>query len=79
VTYDARQAALREQDAWVEACLASLCYSYHRKLLSRGAVVLEVCSHEWCHGVVDVLNRAYGNEHVSYRIPIEGDAAKMPA
>ena len=83
MTYDARQAALKEQDYWVEQCLATLCHAYlsgpnTRFYVARGVRVDELCRHTWCHGVVDVLNRAYGNEHVTYRIPEVGDAAREP-
>ena len=84
MTYDARRAVLDEQKAWVEACLASLCSAYGATACDRhipiGSPRLdEICNHAWCHGIVDVLNRAYCNPHVSYRIPEVSDAAKVPA
>lgn len=80
MTYDARQAAFKEQDVWVQACIDSMCQVYIsgpnlRYNIGQGVRTIELCSHPWCHGVVDVLNRAYGNEHVSYRMPEERDPA----
>ena len=81
MTWDARQAAFKEQEAWVKACLAALCSAYGScygpSAVTRGARTEELCSHTWCHGILDVLNRAYGNEHVSYRMPEERDAAMV--
>lgn len=79
MTYDARKAALKEQDYWVDACLTALCFAYSsgpnvRAYVQRGVQILELCPHDWCHGIVDALNRAYGNEHVSYRIPEVSDS-----
>lgn len=82
MTYDARQAAFREQGAWVEACQAALCSAYSSCCGASGVHcgsprLEEACNHAWCHGIVDVLNRAYCNPHVSYRIPEVSDAAKV--
>lgn len=81
MTYDARLAVLKEQQAWVDAALDALCFSYRNfpyvyAAVQRGILVKEHCPHPWCHGIVDVLNRAYGNVHVHYRMPDEGDPAK---
>lgn len=82
MTYDARQAAFREQKAWIEACVAALCYAYRQGAdsdvhMHMGGKVEELCNHDWCHGIVDVLNRAYGSSHVSYRMPENNDVAKV--
>lgn len=78
MTYDARRASFRRQDAWVAACKKSLCGAYNNccgtPYLSMGTHIEEKCNHQWCHGILDVVNQAHGNEHVSYQIPLDGDS-----
>ena len=81
MTYDARHAAFREQKAWAKACEEALCSAYSSCCGVTGVHsgpprLEEACNHPWCHGIVDVLNRAYCNPHTSYRMPEVNDKAK---
>ncbi len=69
-----RRAALAEMDRWVEACRASLCFTYrhdYHALPVLGAVIPELCNHQWCHGILDALNRA--NYEYGLHIPSRVD------
>lgn len=49
----------REKDRWIAACWRSLCSRYPPYDQYKQAME-EQCNHDWCKGVVDVLNRVLG-------------------
>lgn len=52
----------KEREAWVKACRGSLCANYDYQWngwLTYGIQPLELCEHQWCLGIVDVLRRIY--------------------
>ena len=74
MTYDARRAALKIQKHWIDSCKESLCYVY-KGGWTQHAPIKENCAHQWCHGILDVLNRSDADPTASYRIPDENDEA----
>jgi len=57
------KSAEAEARRWIDGCIASLCSQYQERghpLVTLGVDTLELCDHDWCKGIVDVLRRTVG-------------------